>query len=1194
MSNSVGSNQIKLVQFTNDLWQHVCPVVRVLGPAEIAGWTVIRGNDWIDGELIVYPERVIEGDIVVIQRDFPQHAAAYENVMESARKQNKFVVYELDDLLTELPKEHPDFDHYLETRTAIVRAAVDADAVIGSTSTLCEYLSSFNPNVHLLPNYLNDKLWKLQKSTSVRPVLRSETHPLIVGYLGSHSHSYDLETMADTLARLYEKYPNDLAFKFWGIAPPAQLQNKPNVEFLNPGLVDYKQFAAYFSEQECDIFIAPLADNLFNRAKSHLKFLECSALGVAGVYSHITPYASIIEHGKNGFLASTPEEWENYLSLLIEDLDMRTRMGLDALATVRKHWLLSDNLNQWMEIYQGFAKAKRIAKRPLSGQTRESVTTDRLTKKMHDLDRQAIQHLKSRIDNLNQELSQQISAFRMVLAEKDRVLVEQEKMIVSQEQAIEKKERALDEQEQTIANQEQTIIRQEQAIGEKDLALLEKEREIVETEQTSQHISGLYWDVMNSRSWRLIRKFQRIRLKLIPRGGRMESFIRLSVPALHRASRMLREEGIGSFSRAMRRKLQQPPPHPQVVAVPVPAPASQPTTLPITATAGTPRRLPAISLIILKGIGSPQTERDLEPQRVQKWLQNQTYPAAGEIVTWDQEAGLAWRWDAPEETWNASSLNTFCQGLSTPYVCLVSNDLLEQDAAYLEINLFALEAEALAFTVNMRGRTEWAFTNLRQCRLPGELNMPLLRTVFAKECLAADWTINLSPWLVKRQGGPANAGKILRLTTRNEDWDGVLPFEGRISGGQIALFGSNILARSGPEKDWGTAVQELHPLETVLPSTPVVSHLPTVIIVQPFLAVGGAEQVALKLMQQLLDRVRFVVVTFDEPDPKLGTTADEYRLLTPYVYTLPDYLNPSLYGSFMDYLIDRVQPAALYIHNGAAWIYNALGELKHRYPDLRIIDQVYDSQVGWINRYDISVVMYTDAHVGLNSKICQAYIQKGVKPEAIHQVENGVDANEIDPAHYTSQQISSLKQRFGLPEGKKVVTFASRLHPQKRPMDFVELARRFSSDSSVQFLMVGEGPLMQAVDGQIHKIGLTNLYRHPFYRPITDILAISDVLVLPSEFEGMPMIIIETQAMGKPVVATDVGNNREVLAKTGGGVVVNQIGNVTGLMDGVRKMLSQPPDPTQLRQITLEHFELASVAQKYYNIFTGSAAGKNG
>ncbi len=96
------------------------------------------------------------------------------------------------------------------------------------------------------------------------------------------------------------------------------------------------------------------------------------------------------------------------------------------------------------------------------------------------------------------------------------------------------------------------------------------------------------------------------------------------------------------------------------------------------------------------------------------------------------------------------------------------------------------------------------------------------------------------------------------------------------------------------------------------------------------------------------------------------------------------------------------------------------------------------------------------------------------------------------------------------------------------------------------------------------------------------------MIVLPSEYEGMPMIVAEAQIMGKPVVVTDVGNNREVLEITGGGVVVPQIGDVTALVDGVRETLRSPPDPVHTRQAFLSHFGIDIISKKYRKVLLGS------
>jgi len=85
---------------------------RLIGPAQHLGLNVIRGFN--DGEINV--ESVSEGDIVVIQRDFSRFYDEYERIITLATKEKKPVVLDLDDLLLELPEEHPDRQglHYTE------------------------------------------------------------------------------------------------------------------------------------------------------------------------------------------------------------------------------------------------------------------------------------------------------------------------------------------------------------------------------------------------------------------------------------------------------------------------------------------------------------------------------------------------------------------------------------------------------------------------------------------------------------------------------------------------------------------------------------------------------------------------------------------------------------------------------------------------------------------------------------------------------------------------------------------------------------------------------------------------------------------------------------------------------------------------------------------------------------------------
>jgi glycosyltransferase involved in cell wall biosynthesis len=305
------------------------------------------------------------------------------------------------------------------------------------------------------------------------------------------------------------------------------------------------------------------------------------------------------------------------------------------------------------------------------------------------------------------------------------------------------------------------------------------------------------------------------------------------------------------------------------------------------------------------------------------------------------------------------------------------------------------------------------------------------------------------------------------------------------------------------------------------------------------------------------------------------------------VYIAPDYLAPQINLSFIRYLVDRFNPETFYIANGASWIYDAVSTIKKLYPKLHTVNQVYDHAAGWINRYDPPLVANLDSHIGCNRKICQAYIENGVPPNRAHLIENGVDVSEYNPECYPEELKRALKNKFGLPPDKKVITFISRLHQQKRPMDFVELARRFQTSPLTIFFMVGDGPLSQTVDAEVKSMRLNNFIRLPFYRPSSDIFAVSDVIVLPSEYEGMPMVILEAQAMGIPVVATDVGNIRDVLNVTGGGRVVARVGDVTTLQTELKKVLEKPINPIKVRQAVIENFGLEKMLAKYYDVLAG-------
>lgn len=320
--------------------------LRVTAPYHQAGIEVLQGM--VDGE--PQYELIPGSDAVIIQREFPRNLPMYEHIYQVANDHYIPIIYDLDDLLFNLPETHPERQamDYTAALLPMLSALMQADLVTVSTGKLKETLLDFNENIQVLPNYLDDNLWHFRKSHKPG----ADDKPVVIGYMGSASHSPDLEMIAPVLLELLEKYGERLQFHVWGTELPETLRDQPRISWTPAPTNNYREFAAYFQQQQADIFVAPLADNLFNRCKSGLKYLEYSALGTPGVYSNLDGYAGLITDGEDGFLAESPAEWKENLVRLIEEPALREQMGAKARHTVEAGWLLSKNIASWKDIFK--------------------------------------------------------------------------------------------------------------------------------------------------------------------------------------------------------------------------------------------------------------------------------------------------------------------------------------------------------------------------------------------------------------------------------------------------------------------------------------------------------------------------------------------------------------------------------------------------------------------------------------------------------------------------------------------------------------------------------------------------------------------------------------------------------------------------------------------------------------------------
>ena len=119
---------------------------------------------------------------------------------------------------------------------------------------------------------------------------------------------------------------------------------------------------------------------------------------------------------------------------------------------------------------------------------------------------------------------------------------------------------------------------------------------------------------------------------------------------------------------------------------------------------------------------------------------------------------------------------------------------------------------------------------------------------------------------------------------------------------------------------------------------------------------------------------------------------------------------------------------------------------------------------------------------------------------------------------------------LGWPADSEIVLFVGRMHEQKGIDRLQRHVDRIAPvDSSRKLLLVGEGPLEAEIDDWISNIGGDRVKRLPWQTDIAPFVRAATVFVLPSRYEGMPNVIMEAMAAGRPVVCSRVEGVEELL-----------------------------------------------------------------
>ena len=333
-------------------WRMIWPeqVLNAHNKAVVHGTTVMN----------VDPRYYIQAKGVRIQRQATPQQLEFVKFLRQLANQNNFrLIYEIDDIC--FAEDIPDYNKYKTAFTdpVIRKSAQEMMAMCDEITVTCPFMRDYyrektgNDNVTVIPNFM-PKFWLdrfYDANRTMESYDRNKNKPRIL-YAGSGAH-FDVEQRVkfkddfyhvnDIIRKTVDKYQ----WVFLGAHP------LPIIDLVRSGKVEFHPWKKLYEygqglyDLNVNMLVAPLQDNIFNRSKSDLKYIEASALGLPIACQDMCTYENAPIKFKTG------DEMVDQIDKTLQDRKRYKAICKKARQYAETRWLEDDkNIDCYLELYQ--------------------------------------------------------------------------------------------------------------------------------------------------------------------------------------------------------------------------------------------------------------------------------------------------------------------------------------------------------------------------------------------------------------------------------------------------------------------------------------------------------------------------------------------------------------------------------------------------------------------------------------------------------------------------------------------------------------------------------------------------------------------------------------------------------------------------------------------------------------------------
>ena len=348
-----------------------------------------------------------------------------------------------------------------------------------------------------------------------------------------------------------------------------------------------------------------------------------------------------------------------------------------------------------------------------------------------------------------------------------------------------------------------------------------------------------------------------------------------------------------------------------------------------------------------------------------------------------------------------------------------------------------------------------------------------------------------------------------------------------------------------------------------------------IMFIIPWMVTGGADRVNLDLIEGLTLKGHDITICAT----LLADHQWEYQFsrFTPDIFILPNILNASDYPRFLAYLVQSRQIDTVVI-TGSTIGYQVLPYLRAVSPGVAFIDMCHVEEPNWLNgghpRFAVGYQDVLDINIVSTKHLAEWMQARGADRTRIRVMYTSVrseQANRLAELRYR------IRAELDIPSNMPVIVFAGRICEQKRPALLAEILKA-AQDHGLTFkaLIIGDGEQRGQLEELLLKYQLTDnvqTFGSVSHQRWLDILAASDILLMPSEYEGISVALLEALTAGVVPVVAKVGGQEEIVSTETGILIPHGANELKEYLDALQRLLT---NSTELQKMSKKCKALAS------------------